>query len=49
MRNSHVTHVYDFTVAYQGPKGLQDASDLAMIHACPHLGRFYRYRCHIRR
>ncbi|KAG0151902.1 hypothetical protein CROQUDRAFT_667606 [Cronartium quercuum f. sp. fusiforme G11] len=49
LRGTHVTHVYDLTLAYHGPKGFGHASTLTTVHALRRLTPPYLYHLHVRR
>ncbi|KAH9467328.1 hypothetical protein MJO28_000099 [Puccinia striiformis f. sp. tritici] len=49
LRNSHVTHVYDLTLAYTGPDGFGKAPDLVTINSLSHLSPKYKFHIHTRR
>jgi len=48
-RNSHVTHVYDLTLAYSGPEGFGKAPDLVTINSMSQLSPKYKFHVHTRR
>lgn len=49
LRQSQVTHVYDLTLAYQGPRGFGQAPDLLTINSLTQLSPKYRFHIHVRR
>ncbi|PLW11821.1 hypothetical protein PCANC_20233 [Puccinia coronata f. sp. avenae] len=49
LRKSHVTHVYDVTLAYDGPGGFGKAPDLVTINSMSRLGDKYKLHMHTRR
>lgn len=49
LRGSHVKHVYDFTLAYEGKEGFQAPPDLIKIYATPKISPPYKYHVHVRR
>lgn len=49
LRGSQVTHVYDLTLAYRGPKGFNDPSSLITVHSTSKLSPTYSYHVHVRR
>lgn len=49
LRNSHVTHIYDLTLAYEGPEGFGRPPDLITINSTKHLSPRYKFHVHTRR
>ncbi|KAA1115496.1 hypothetical protein PGT21_036899 [Puccinia graminis f. sp. tritici] len=49
LRRSQVTHVYDVTLAYNGPNGFGKAPDLVTINSMSRLSPKYKFHIHTRR
>ncbi|CAH7666737.1 hypothetical protein PPACK8108_LOCUS1089 [Phakopsora pachyrhizi] len=49
LRDSQITHIYDFTLAYEGPKGFGKPPNLAEIHWYDQLSPDHKFHVHVRR
>lgn len=49
LRDSHVKHVYDLTLVYGGPNGVQDAPRFWDILGTPRLSPQYAFHVHVKR